>query len=153
VTFGQVATDPGEAAFSKVAGQVDFSLDIRSQDRATLDLMRGELAAGVAALQTGLGVRFDLGPETGSNAARMDPRIVSALHEIALRQGTPPEVMACGAGHDAAVFAAMGIPTGMIFIRNRNGSHNPDESMEIEDLAAAARVLSAFCLRDLSRLA
>lgn len=151
VTFGQIATDADEAAFSKVAGRVDFSLDIRSQDHATLDLMRAELAAGVAALQAALGVRFDLGPETGSAAARMDGRIVAALRDIAAAQGPAPEVMACGAGHDAAVFAAMGVPTGMVFIRNRNGSHNPDEAMEIEDLAAAARLLSAFCLRDHSR--
>jgi N-carbamoyl-L-amino-acid hydrolase len=150
VTFGKVTTDPDEAAFSKVAGQVDFALDIRSQDTETLELMRTELAAVVASLEVKLGVRFNLGPETGSTPARMDKHIVAALHDIAARQGVAPEVLACGAGHDAAVFAAMGIPTGMILIRNRNGSHNPDEAMEIEDLAAAARVLSAFCLRDLS---
>jgi N-carbamoyl-L-amino-acid hydrolase len=151
VTFGQITTDPEEAAFSKVAGQVDFSLDIRSEAPETLDLMRAELAAAVASLEAGLGVRFDLGPETGSTPARMDPQIVAALRDIAAGQGAAPEVMACGAGHDAAVFAAMGIPTGMIFIRNLNGSHNPHEAMEIEDLAAAALVLSAFCLQDLSR--
>jgi N-carbamoyl-L-amino-acid hydrolase len=54
--------------------------------------------------------------------------------------------MACGAGHDAAVFANAGIPTGMLFIRNANGSHNPDESMDMADFAAAAAILSRFCL-------
>jgi N-carbamoyl-L-amino-acid hydrolase len=54
--------------------------------------------------------------------------------------------MPCGAGHDAAVFARMGVPTGMLFVRNANGSHNPEESMEMEDFAAAATVLSRFCL-------
>ena len=42
---------------------------------------------------------------------------------------------------DAAVFAEAGIPTGMIFVRNQNGSHNPAESMDIADLVAAIGVM------------
>jgi len=152
VTFGQVGTDPAEAAFSKVAGRVDFSVDIRSQSAATLDLMRAELRKAVALIEASCRVRFDLGPETGSDAALMDPWLIAALAEAAAAEGTEPEIMACGAGHDAAVFAAQGIATGMLFIRNSNGSHNPDEAMEIEDFAVAARVLSAFCLRDVAHL-
>ena len=30
----------------------------------------------------------------------------------------------------------------MIFVRNANGSHNPDEAMEADDLDAAVRVLA-----------
>jgi beta-ureidopropionase / N-carbamoyl-L-amino-acid hydrolase len=152
VTFGQIATDPGEAAFSKVAGRVDFSVDIRSQSHATLDLMRAELRTAVARVEAACRVRFDLGPESGSDAALMDTRLIAALAGVAASQQVEPEIMACGAGHDAAVFAAQQIPTGMLFIRNSNGSHNPDEAMEIEDFAVAARVLSAFCLLDASQL-
>ena len=54
--------------------------------------------------------------------------------------------MSCGAGHDAAVFAGEGVPTGMVFIRNANGSHNPDEAMDIADFAAAARIVMATVL-------
>ena len=50
-------------------------------------------------------------------------------------QLTQPFEMASGAGHDAAVFAKMGIPTGMIFVRNDHGSHNPDEAMALDDFA------------------
>ncbi|SEQ19830.1 N-carbamoyl-L-amino-acid hydrolase [Faunimonas pinastri] len=149
VTFGQIATDPNEAAFSKVAGSVTFSADFRSQSLATLDLMRAELAAAVADIAKARAVRFELGPETSSQPALMDTGIMSGLKDIAAELGIPALVMPCGAGHDAAVFARNGIPTGMIFVRNRNGSHNPDEAMEIADFAEAARLLSAFCLRDL----
>ncbi|MFZ4685890.1 MAG: M20/M25/M40 family metallo-hydrolase, partial [Hyphomonadaceae bacterium] len=55
----------------------------------------------------------------------------------------------CGAGHDAAVFAAQGVPTGMLFIRNANGSHNPAEAMSLADFAMAAGILMRFCLNDL----
>ena len=47
-----------------------------------------------------------------------------------------------GAGHDAALFANQGIPTAMLFVRNGNGSHNPDEAMALDDFAAGARVLA-----------
>jgi len=40
--------------------------------------------------------------------------------------GLPDEEIPSGAGHDAAVFANEGIPSAMIFVRNENGSHNPD---------------------------
>lgn len=146
VTFGQMATDPAEAAFSKVAGRMEFSVDIRSQSHATLDLMRAELRQAVAAAGA---VRFDLGPETGSEPALMDRQVIADLAGIAAAQGVGAEVMPCGAGHDAAVFAQRGVPTGMLFIRNRNGSHNPDEAMEMEDFAVACRILSAFCLQEM----
>jgi len=32
----------------------------------------------------------------------------------------------------------------MIFVRNANGSHNPDEAMEVEDLDRAVAVLSEY---------
>jgi N-carbamoyl-L-amino-acid hydrolase len=38
----------------------------------------------------------------------------------------------------------------MVFIRNRNGSHNPDEAMDIADFDLACRVLSAYLFSLLS---
>jgi hypothetical protein len=58
---------------------------------------------------------------------------------IAESLGIPSMAMASGAGHDAAVFANLGVPAGMLFVRNAHGSHNPDESMAIADFAAASR--------------
>ena len=55
--------------------------------------------------------------------------------------------MASGAGHDAAVFAKMGIPTGMVFVRNEHGSHNPDEAMTLADFAVATRALLGLLQR------
>jgi N-carbamoyl-L-amino-acid hydrolase len=45
-------------------------------------------------------------------------------------------------GHDAAMFQRRGIPSAVILIRNANGSHNPDERMEISDFAVATRLLA-----------
>ena len=41
-----------------------------------------------------------------------------------------------------AAFAEAGVPMGMLFVRNQNGSHNPDEAMRIEDLCAAATLVA-----------
>jgi N-carbamoyl-L-amino-acid hydrolase len=64
------------------------------------------------------------------------------MKTLAARADIPAMEMASGAGHDAAVFAGLGIPTAMIFIRNNHGSHNPDEEMEIEDFHAGVRLLA-----------
>jgi N-carbamoyl-L-amino-acid hydrolase len=34
-------------------------------------------------------------------------------------------------------------PRRMLFVRNQNGSHNPDEAMEMADYAIATRLLAA----------
>jgi N-carbamoyl-L-amino-acid hydrolase len=50
-------------------------------------------------------------------------------------------------GHDAAFFARRGIPTSVILIRNSNGSHNPDEHMEMEDFVAGLKLLGGSVLK------
>jgi len=39
------------------------------------------------------------------------------------------------------MFANAGIPSGMVFVRNQNGSHNPEEAMDIGDFMAGVQVL------------
>ncbi len=143
VTVGQLWTDPRLHAFSKVAGEIRFCIDARSLSTATLDAVREtvhRLAAEVAARRS---VRFEMGPLTGTRPAVLDPGLRARLAEAALALGIPAVEMASGAGHDAATFAHAGIPTAMLFVRNAGGSHNPDESMDLEDFARAAAILTA----------
>ena len=56
----------------------------------------------------------------------------------------PRVSVASGATHDAAIFSNQGIKTGMIFIRNDKGSHNPDERMEIKDFMKSVSTLNKF---------
>lgn len=146
VTFGQIGTDPAEAAFSKVPGKVRFSVDVRSDSQATLDSVRAEMEAIIDAVSARERVRFRLGPLSTSQPAAMAPAATDALRAAAVAEAVPAITMPSGAGHDAAVFAQMGVPTAMLFLRNENGSHNPDEAMDMEDFACAARVLSRLCL-------
>ena len=64
----------------------------------------------------------------------MDPDWVGGCGTPRAALGLPDEEIPSGAGHDAAVFANDGIPSAMIFVRNENGSHNPNEAMESEIL-------------------
>ena len=49
--------------------------------------------------------------------------------------------MLSGGGHDAAAFAAAGWDSVMVFVRNWNGSHCPEEGMDPADLARAVEAV------------
>jgi allantoate deiminase len=59
--------------------------------------------------------------------------------------------LASGAGHDAAMMAAV-TPVAMLFVRCAGGvSHHPDESVRAEDVAVAIDVTTRFVERLASR--
>lgn len=142
VTVGQFQTDPRQADFSKVSGQVEFCIDLRSRSLATLKLMDSHLLQVVERISAEQGVRLHLGEQSGSAPGVLAAPLVAQLQSAAARLGYSSLSMPSGAGHDAALFAGQGVDTAMLFIRNANGSHNPDEAMAMEDFHAAARVLS-----------
>ena len=149
-TVGQFNTDPLVAAPSKVAGETRFVLDFRGLEEGTMrDASRAavRLANEIGARQN---VRFELGEPSYSYPAVMDQGLRGRLSEIATSVEIPAMELASGAGHDAAVFATFGVPSGMIFIRNSNGSHNPDEAMDLADFGLAAQLLATYIARDLA---
>jgi len=141
VTFGEILTDTEQHSFSKVAGEVHLCLDVRSQEAATLEVVRERLHVLAKEIGDRRGVTFEMGDLTGSTPAVMSEPLQDMLRVSAEASEVPYKVMASGAGHDAATFALEGVPTAMIFIRNANGSHNPDEAMEMADFDRALRVL------------
>jgi beta-ureidopropionase / N-carbamoyl-L-amino-acid hydrolase len=53
-------------------------------------------------------------------------------------------VLPTGAGHDAGILAAAGVPTAMLFVRNPTGvSHSPAEHAEEADCLAGVAALAA----------
>ncbi|SFJ19068.1 Zn-dependent hydrolase [Bradyrhizobium sp. cf659] len=146
ITFGEVFTDATQHGFSKIPGELNFCLDVRSADVALLDEIHARMMTFITAIEKTRGVRFALGEKTGSQPATMDVELLRRLGTIADRLGIAYLSLPSGAGHDAAVFANAGIPTAMLFVRNQNGSHNPHEAMRIEDFHAAATVLTHLVL-------
>jgi len=142
VTVGKFSTNAQVHAFSKVAGEVDFCLDVRSHSSEVLEEMKKNVRTHVADLERDYAVRFELGPITGSEPAHMSRDLLAVLSRSYRALGVPYFEMACGAGHDAAVFAQQGVPTAMLLVRNEGGSHNPGERMDIDDFIVAVRVLA-----------
>jgi len=139
---GKFYTDPDLHALTKVPGEVRFSLDIRSIDRATLVQMTEFAEARAREIGERRGVRFDL-----SGFAFSWPSVMDGGHRQSLKQGCERLAIdaidiASGGGHDAQEFERCGIPSSMIFVRNANGSHNARESMEMADFAEGTKLLA-----------
>ena len=127
-TVGQVYVEPGAA--NVIPGRVRVSVDVRAPDRARLDSL-------VAALE--------LQPDFRLEPVPMAERPLAALRDEIERRGLPVVELPSGAGHDAAILAAAGVPTAMLFVRSLNGgvSHSPDESSSEADVELAVDVLTA----------
>jgi N-carbamoyl-L-amino-acid hydrolase len=143
VTAGVMGTDPKEHAIARIPGRVDFSFEVRSQDKATLEAFYDLFLSECQLISEDRGVEFKLDRRLESAPAIMDTGWVARLKKHAKALGLPDEEIPSGAGHDAAVFANAGVPSAMIFVRNENGSHNPAESMDLDDFTAGVALMRA----------
>jgi allantoate deiminase len=141
-TVGEARVEPGAA--NVIAGRVALSLDVRHADDAAR-------VAAVAALRTraaeiaaarGMEVEFEVVQETAAVAC--SPALGDALAASVRACGHRELRLTSGAGHDAAVIAAL-TPVTMLFVRCAGGiSHNPAEAVAHADVAAAIEVVSRF---------
>jgi N-carbamoyl-L-amino-acid hydrolase len=147
-TVGKLYTDPAVHSLTKVPGETNFTIDFRSQDEATLARVTAE--ARKLALEIGerRRVQFDLGKFSLHRPALMDPRLRAELIQGCRDLAIPMMEIASGAGHDAQDFAAAGVPSAMIFVRNAHGSHNPKEAMDIADFALGTEMLGWLLLSE-----
>ncbi|MBE9604314.1 Zn-dependent hydrolase [Acetobacteraceae bacterium H6797] len=141
LTSGIVGTDPAEHAMARIPGKLTFSLDIRSQSPETLEAFYDLFLSECEGIADERGVRFELGRRVDAAPGKMDEGLMTLMRAQLREMGQPDEPIPSGAGHDAAVFANAGVPAGMIFVRNANGSHNPREAMEMSDFHVGAEVL------------
>lgn len=142
VTAGIVQTDAAEHAISRIPGRVSFSLEARSKSTDTLEAFYQLVQAETKSISRERGVSFEFDRRLLSEPAIMDERICAMLSNSCAMHGTSFEVLPSGAGHDASLFANAGIPSGMLFVRNQNGSHNPHEAMDMDDFMLGVQVLS-----------
>jgi beta-ureidopropionase / N-carbamoyl-L-amino-acid hydrolase len=147
-TFGKIYTDPNVHSLSKVPGEVQFSLDIRSGDPAVLAVMRDFLPRTAADIAARRSVRFDLGKFSITDPTVLDAELRRELHAGCEALGLPTIDIASGGGHDAQEFVKAGIPAAMIFVRNSHGSHVAEESMTLEDFEGGAKLLAWELARD-----
>ncbi|WP_431513792.1 hydantoinase/carbamoylase family amidase [Variovorax sp. DAIF25] len=147
VTTGIVSTDPAEHSISRIPGQVSFSLEARSKSTDTLEAFYRLMRAECGSIERERGVRFEFDRRLLSDPATMDEKLCGVLSEACAAQEAAFELIPSGAGHDASLFANAGIPSGMLFVRNQNGSHNPHEAMDIEDFMLGVGAMDAAFAR------
>ena len=148
-TVGALAVVPG--AVNVIAGQVDFSLDVRSPVDPDRHGLFAAIQAECRAIAGRRGVGFTSETFMDNPAVGLDPGLQAALDRAARDLGFAPLRLPSGATHDAVAMAALG-PSAMLFVRCRGGiSHNPAESITLEDADAATRVLLGT-VRDLAGL-
>jgi len=137
-TFGRVDVAPGTT--NVIPSQVTGWLDARAPDEGSVRLLVENVTrlAEERAGRDGTAVEVTAESVTGSVAfeAGLRDRLAGLLG------GVP--VLATGAGHDAGVLAAAGVPTAMLFVRNPTGvSHAPDEHADLRDCEAGVEALTA----------
>lgn len=139
-TVGKFSTDAVQHAMTKVAGDVRFSLNIGAAVKASLDAARTRLFDLIKRIERDRGVTFELGREVGTTPTELDRQLIALLDDAASARGIATRHMPT-VGHDAAMFARARIPSAVILVRNANGSHNSDETLDREDFARGVHVL------------
>lgn len=138
-TVGVAQVQPG--AINVIPARVDFTLDARAPDDAVRLVMVEDIVTGCGAAAQRRGVGLTLEPFMDSPATPMDKGLIALLDEAVRSVGVEPLHLASGAGHDAVAMANL-CPAAMLFVRCKGGiSHNPAESITVEDADVAARVL------------
>lgn len=145
-TCGIFHTDAAEHTMTKVPGEVSFSLNFGATSNDALEEMHKSLVARADELVNEHHVRFDLGTRVGTPAVALDKTVLQKIEQAGTDIGVPPYRMPT-VGHDAAMFARRGVPASVILIRNTNGSHNPDEHMEMRDFILGLKVLGSGVLK------
>ncbi len=140
-TLGQFTTDARHHGMTKISGEVRFTMDLRSLDNDLLLETDRRLRERAREISKARRVEIDLDIYRNAPPAIMDQNLINLLEEEAKASGIDAVTMPSGAGHDCATFAWQGIRTAMLFIRNENGSHNPDEAMAMDDFAEALKLL------------
>jgi allantoate deiminase len=138
-TVGRIAALPG--AQNVIPGRVAFTIDMRSPSDAVRDRAHGALVPALQEIANRRSVEVDVDTYQRNAATALDPLVIDAASEAIAACGQEPLQLPSGAGHDAMIMARH-CPSGMIFLRCKDGvSHNPAESITVEDADLGVRAL------------
>jgi len=141
-TFGKVQVVPN--GVNAIPSLISAWLDARGPiEAAALDVVR-DLTA------TAERVGATVTEESWTANLAFDPTLRDRLAGLLGGPDGPAPILGTGAGHDAGILAAAGVPTGMLFVRNPTGiSHSPAEHADLVDCLAGVEALTTV-LRDLA---
>jgi allantoate deiminase len=141
-TVGRLEAWPG--ATNVIPGHVQFSIDLRAPSDANRAAALADVEARIFTIAAMRRVRASIAKSHEAVAYACDPNIVAGLAQAVEAVGVPPRLLPSGAGHDTMAMGAL-CPAGMLFVRCKDGvSHNPLESITVEDCAIGLRALTQF---------
>jgi allantoate deiminase len=130
-------------ASNVIADEVTVVVDARARSDESLERLLAGLRDVAAGSARQGGCAWEATLTWREPAVSMSSLVSRALAEAAGRPAAEPIAATSWAGHDAAILAAAGIPSGMLFVRaGRAGvSHSPQESADASDIFAAIETL------------
>jgi len=141
-TVGQLAVWPG--ASNVIPGRATLSLDVRHLDDAARDTACRNLHNASVDIGARRGVAVEWRSVQESATVRCSPELGAILSRAIKALGYEALSLPSGAGHDAVVMSTL-TPVAMLFVRCKGGvSHNPAESVAVEDVAVALDVMHSF---------
>ena len=144
-TVGKLDVYPG--ASNVIPEHVDLSLDVRHAE----DVARIETCARILERAQDIGaqrnVQVAVMPLSENAAVPCSMRLIDLLSHAVEDAGLEVLRLPSGAGHDAVAISTL-TDIGMLFVRCKGGvSHHPSESVTVEDVAVAIRVMGEFIER------
>jgi N-carbamoyl-L-amino-acid hydrolase len=129
-TCGKLHVEPN--GVNAIPSHVTVWLDVRAESDEQVNAVLQDVADVVASFFSG----------TIVNESWSDATVFADAVRIAAILDDAP-VLDTGAGHDAGILAASGIPSAMLFVRNPSGvSHSPAEHAERDDCLAGIAALA-----------
>ena len=139
-TVGRLQVKPNVP--NVVAGEVEFSLDIRHHQDRVIDQYSGEIFAEFERITKYLDVDLSISKWMDVKPVKMDEQLGQWARELAERKNIHYQEMISGAGHDAQVFGNV-CPTSLLFVPSQKGiSHSPSEFTCLEDLEVGIDILT-----------
>lgn len=136
-TIGRVSVEPG--ASNVIPGTSRVVVDARAPDDERREQLAEMITRAAESAAAEGGCRATVTVVARTAATVMDARVRDAIQ----RAAPDAPVLPSGAGHDAQILGAAGIPVGMLFVRSLAGgiSHSPREHTCDEDVEAAVEAL------------
>ncbi len=143
-TVGQFDITPG--ASNVIPGEVRFTIDLRAPDDELRDGAAARLRDDIRTIAGQRGIDLDIEQFYQAAAATCSPDLIDKLKAAVEQAGIQPRKLPSGAGHDGQAVADL-CPIAMLFLRCKGGiSHNPAESIDIDDAVIAVRVMLDFLI-------
>jgi beta-ureidopropionase / N-carbamoyl-L-amino-acid hydrolase len=140
VTTSRILARPN--APTTIASDVRLWIDARSSAIPAIGAWQRRLEEFAGELTARTRVEIELRVASRSESQEFASQVRADLARAAeLVLGHAAPELVCFAGHDAGVLAER-VPAAMVFVRNPTGvSHSPEETIDLEDAAIAARVV------------